>query len=219
MYKDNVYINSNQSSVCLYFRKRQVRLWVFFSRPLNWKTADSSKIPNWQFSFLSRVKADPFQLGTFQFIFFFPFAFCRVLPFCHSAVCLTALWAAHPHRNDLLGDPEALSAMARLLGEGLCHFMWNNKEQWQSAVPAVLSLKALIVKRVHTHTKKTFTARWKGQQLSGWSPLFWCDNGVVAESRKSLWLQLPSTATHVGLRNILHLNRNVRQVFFRGEEE
>lgn len=51
-----------------------------------------------------------------------------VLPPCHFAVYLTELWAVHPYRNDLLRGLEIQSARPQLFGEGLCHFMWNNKE-------------------------------------------------------------------------------------------
>lgn len=50
----------------------------------------------------------------------------------------------------------------RLFGEGLCHFMWNNKEQWQSVVLNVLLMKALIAEctqNLHTEMKREATFR------------------------------------------------------------
>ncbi len=90
--------------------------------------------------------------------------------------------AAHPYRNDLLRDLEALSAMPVLFAEGLCHFMWNNKERWQSVGLTVLLLKALMAERIQnlrTEKKRIVTCRVKPSLLVRW----W--GGM--ESKKSLW--------------------------------
>lgn len=79
--------------------------------------------------------------------------------------------AAHPCRNDLLWDLEALSAVLRLFGEGLRHFMWNSKEWWQSVVPTVLLLKALIAEctqNLHAEMKGTVTCRVQPSLLVWW---------------------------------------------------
>lgn len=87
------------------------------------------------------------------------------LPYCvlsSPAVTLLSVLqcfrAAHPYRNDLLRDLKTLSAMPQLFGEGLHHFVWNNKVWWQSVVPTVPLLQALIASAY-----RTFTPRWKRQ--------------------------------------------------------
>lgn len=56
----------------------------------DWRTADTSRIPNCQ-KFPLKQKADPFQLSTFQFIFL-PHTVSCPPPHCHSAVRLTVLF-------------------------------------------------------------------------------------------------------------------------------
>lgn len=80
------------------------------------------------------------------------------------------------------GTLEALSAVPRLFGEGLHHFMWNNKAWWQSVVPTVLLLKAPkaeCIQNPHAEMKRTVTCRVKPSLLVRW----W--GGM--ESKKSLW--------------------------------
>lgn len=100
----------------------------------------------------------------------------------------SAFRAAHPCRNDLLGDLEALSAMLRLFGEGLRHFVWNNKERWQSVVLTVLLffffLKAPVAelhgeKNLHDEMKRTVSCGVKPSLLVRW----WGGMG----NKKSLW--------------------------------
>lgn len=148
-----MYINNNQNSVCLYFGKRQVRLWTFFSRPLNWKTADSSKIPNWQFSFLSRAKADPFQLSTFQFIFFSPSHSVASSPSVTPLSVLRRFELLIPIVTTSSGTRRRCLRWPGCSVKDFATSCETIKSSDRALCRPVLLLKALIVKRTHTHKK------------------------------------------------------------------